>query len=767
MNTNILKPSLYAGVLFTLVACQSTDLPTTEWPAAFKGITNQPEQADKPYLTAGDKTYIIGQQNGDFPDMGGHAPGEMGGIWNQRIKLLDGFWVKIVDENGNAKWLDKATSYTTYPEGSSFKYENIQEGLTIDRFQFCPNGKNGAVITYTLTNNKSQPRQLTLEFVAKTDLYPVWPGEELGVKNEMDSLSWDTEHSLFQARDKGQNWFAVWGSTQPIVKYQIHSETLRPTQGKGISGSISQDIEIKANASQTVTFVVSGSTQSMDDALSTYQEISSSHDQLLEQKRNHYAQLLKRGNISIPDPDLQEVYNWCKINTEWLVQDLDSVGLFLGAGAIEYPWLFGCDNSYSLQGVVASGNQTLAMQTLRILKEMSEQVNGNGRILHEMSFSQDVWNKGNTQETAHFIVAVWQVFQWTGDKPFLQAMYPYMQKGIQYLFDEMDTNSNGYPEGYGIMEVRGLNAELIDVAVYSQQALDAMSHIATLMGDDALSAQYAERANYLLNKINQDFWDEQEGLYTDFYGTREQALKTTKGAIEQVRIQADDKVRDAQIAKYEAMYKQFEQYPKGTQKGWLTNRNWVISTPIETQIAPQKRAISQLEKIRKEHCGPYGPYLSAVEGDRMMTIATGVQAMAEAAYGRIDESMAYVHDIVKTFGRTLPGSINEMMPDYGCPAQAWTIYGIVTPLISYVFGIQPQSYKQTIKFAPQLPTGWDQITITDLEIAHNVIDYQVVRTDRGLDIKLTTTQPDWTYQVEPKNEPIHQFIVNGKTQPIP
>lgn len=205
MNTNIIKTSLYAGVLFTLVACQSTDQPTTEWPAAFKGLTNRPEQADMPYLTAGDKTYIIGQQNGDFPDMGGHAPGEMGGIWNQRIKLLDGFWVKIVDENGNAKWLDKATSYTTYPEGSSFTYENIQEGLTIDRFQFCPNGKNGAVITYTLTNNQSQPRQLTLEFVAKTDLYPVWPGEDLGVKNEMDSLSWDTEHSLFKAKDKVQN----------------------------------------------------------------------------------------------------------------------------------------------------------------------------------------------------------------------------------------------------------------------------------------------------------------------------------------------------------------------------------------------------------------------------------------------------------------------------------------------------------------------------------------------------------------------------------
>ena len=281
-----------------------------------------------------------------------------------------------------------------------------------------------------------------------------------------------------------------------------------------------------------------------------------------------------------------------------------------------------------------------------------------------------------------------------------------------------------------------------------------------------LASQYTEKSKTLLDKINHDFWNEQEELYADFYGTREQALQTTKGAIEQVLIQADTAVRQSQVAKYEAMYKQFESYPKGTQKGWLTNRNWVISTPIETHLAPRERAIAQLKKVRNEHCGPYGPYLSTVEGDRMMTIATGVQAMSEAAYGRIDESMAYVKDIVKTFGQTLPGSINEMMPDYGCPAQAWTIYGIATPLIRYVFGIHPESYKKTITFSPQLPTGWDQISISDLEIGSNTINYQVIRTEQGLDIKLDTTCPDWNYSVEPKSIPIHQFVVNGRTLPI-
>ena len=90
-----------------------------------------------------------------------------------------------------------------------------------------------------------------------------------------------------------------------------------------------------------------------------------------------------------------------------------------------------------------------------------------------------------------------------------------------------------------------------------------------------------------------------------------------------------------------------------------------------------------------------------------MTISTGVQAVAEAQYGRIDEALWYVGRIVETLDRTLPGSINEMMPDYGCFAISWTSYGIMVPLIEHVFGIRPDAVHRTVVLDPQVPTGWD------------------------------------------------------------
>lgn len=761
---------LFAGTLLGLMACHSKGNLANEEEVLtiMKGKSNQPDQRGNPCITAGDKTFIIGTQDGDFPDMGGHAPNEMGGVWNQKIKLLDGFWLKLTDEKGNAAWLQTADHYTTYPEGSSFSYVTSLPGVTVDRFQFCPNGQRGIIITYVFHNQSKETQHFKVDFVAKTDLFPVWPGKELGIQDGEDRLEWDADQALYKAQDSMHPWFVVWGANTPVISHELQAEIPHPTQGLGNSGSMTHEISLLAGEERQLTYVVAGSQENFLEAERTYQLLQTQKETLLQQKKDHYADVVRRGQISIPDKALQEVYNWCKINTDWLVQDLDSVGRFLGAGAVEYPWLFGCDNSYALQGVVASGDQALAIQTLRVLKEQSERINGNGRILHEMSFSGDIWNKGNTQETAHFIMAVWNVFLWTGDESFLTEMYPYMQKGIDYLFKEMDQNGNLFPEGYGIMEVRGLNAELIDVSVYAQQALDVMSKAASLFGDESLAEEYASRSATLLEKINTCFWDEDVQSYCDFYGMREQALQTTKGAMEQVNLSSktDDPIRATHLKLYEEMYRSFEKYPKETEKGWCTNINWVISTPMEVGIAPHDRAIKLLDKVRNEHCGEYGPYLSAVERMHMMTIATGVQAMAEAAYGRVDQALEYVHYIVNTFGYTLPGSINEMMPDYGCPTQAWTIYGIVKPLISYVYGIRPEAHKHKVTFRPQLPMGWDEIAICRLPIGKNQIDYCVKRTQQGLDIQLTSSESNWQYQVEETNIPIYRFTVNGKPQHI-
>ena len=56
-------------------------------------IEGNQDYIDSPYVTAGDRVYMVGHQTGTFPELGWHVKGEMGGIWLHPIKLMDGFEV--------------------------------------------------------------------------------------------------------------------------------------------------------------------------------------------------------------------------------------------------------------------------------------------------------------------------------------------------------------------------------------------------------------------------------------------------------------------------------------------------------------------------------------------------------------------------------------------------------------------------------------------------------------------------------------------------
>lgn len=731
--------------------------------SVFAGISNRGQNKDQPYVTAGDRMYLIGTQDGNFPDMGDHVPGEMGGLWLHPIKLVDEFWAKILDTKTNLEIaLPEAIEFVNYPYGNRFIYAPV-DSLEIERFQFSPDGQPGLIVQYKFTNKGNRSKTLKFQLLVKTDLRPVWFSERLGIKDAQDKVSWETLGKFFIAKDTDNTWFVVWGAAKSTDVQPIANATVPlNTKGKGVAAASEHRISIERKRSSTLTFVFTGSVSDKNQAINSYKYLAENHASLLEKKKKHYRSILERARIKIPDQHLQEVYNWVKVNTEWLVRDVPGIGRGLGGGLMEYPWWFGTE-TYSLQAMAATGNFDLAKQTLRLLKNHSMKENGNGRIVHEITTNGGISNPGNTQETAQFIITVGKLFEWSGDLDFIKEMYPFMKMSIHWLLNDMDQNKNLFPEGYGIMEVYGLNAELIDVAVYTQQALKSIAHIATVLDDPAAAKRYQELASKLETKINDGFWAEEEGSYCDFYGNRAQAISAAEGAIKQIRLKGENKLtqRDHELIEYyKQLIQKFSSMPN-TNRGWITNKNWVITTPMETGIAPKTRAIQLLDKIRKENVGEYGPYLSAVEKQAMMTISTGVQAISEGNYGRTDEAMWYVNKIVQTFNRKLPGSISEMMPDYGCFTIAWTSYGIVVPLIQHIFGVQPDAINKIVVFEPHLPTSWEDISIDNLQIGTNIVSFARAKTDKGIEYNLTAKDNGWNLVLKPKDLPGAKYYLNG------
>jgi hypothetical protein len=725
------------------------------------GISNQGRNRQQPYVTAGDRTYLIGTQDGNFPDMGHHVPGEMAGLWLPPIKLIGGFQARIAELSNNKEIpLAGSAEMITYPYGNRFKYGRVLDDLEIDRFQFSPDNRQGMIVQYRFKNLSAHTRRLRFEWSVKTDLRPGWYADRLGIRDGQDVVDWRASDGVFVARDADNPWFCVWGAVPPANARRVEQPI--SANGLGVAAASSYAVTVGPHATSTLTFVVSGSTTGESDALAAYDYLARHHVALLAEKVRHYASIIKRARISVPDQRLQDVYNWTRINMEWLVRDVPGLGRGLSAGFMEYPWWFGTE-TYSLQALMRTGDFELAKQTLRLLRSQSYKVNANGRIAHEITTDGAVANPGNTQETAQFILTVGQLFEWTGDMDFAREMYPAMKMGIDWLLGEMDQNHDLFPEGYGIMEVYGLNAELIDVAVYTQQALEAAARVADALNDADAKDRYGRLAADLKERINQRFWIEHDDTYGDFYGSRSQAISAAEGAIKQIGLKGADLTQRNKdlIAHYEGLKAEFLKMPEGN-RAWITNKNWVIATPMETGIAPRTRAIPLLDKIRRENSGEYGPYLSAVDRRSMMTISTGVQAVAEGMYGRTDEMMWYVDRIVQTFNRVSPGSISEMMPDHGCFTIAWTSYGIVLPVIDHVFGVRPDAANKTIVFEPHLPTGWENISIEDLPIGTNLVSFSRTRTGKGVIYDIEATENGWSFILREPALPNGRYFLNGR-----
>ena len=728
------------------------------------GISNQGRNKQQPYVSAGDRTYLIGTQDGKFPDMGRHIPDEMGGLWLSPIKLIDGFEARIADvETGKSTLLSESSEMIAYPYGNRFRYGRVLDDLDVDRFQYSPDHQQGLIVQYHFRNASDHARRLRLEWSVKTDLRPGWYADRLGIRDGEDVVEWRPHEGVFIARDIYNPWFCVWGAMPPAAARRIEHPDPIHTNGRGVTAGSSHTVTVGAHASSTLTFVVAGSTRGEADAVAAYRYLARHPAALLADKVARYGSMISRARITIPDQRLQEVYNWSRINMEWLVRDVPGIGRGLSGGFMEYPWWFGTE-TYSLQALTATGDFTLAKQTLRLLRDQSHKVNANGRIVHEITTDGYVPNPGNTQETAQFILTVGKVFEWTGDRDFARDMYPAVKSGIAWLLGEMHHDQDLFPQGYGIMEVYGLNAKLIDVAVYTQQALEAAERIAEMLHDTHGKDQYRKLASDLKQSINQRFWIEKDGTYADFYGSRSQAIGAAEGAIRQLGIKEAEQPtrRDKDlIGYYERLKAEFASQPEGD-RGWITNKNWVIATPMETGIAPRARAIQLLDKIRRENSGEYGPYLSAVERRSMMTISTGVQAVAEGKYGRSDEAMWYVDRIVQTFNRVSPGSISEMMPDHGCFTIAWTSYGIVLPLIEHVFGIRPDAANKAIVFEPHLPSGWKDISIEDLPVGDNLISFSRSERGQGVIYDIEASEDGWSFVLQENAPPNAKYLINGR-----
>ena len=743
----------------------------------------------KRYVTAGDRAYEVGTLDGAFPQIGSHVKGHMNGVWAHPIKLLDSY--RFLIDGQPFPSVNKFTSGAGYVE---FEYPETN-GLQITRTVFAPDGIPAVLVGLSLRNASNQTQSFRLLLEATSELIAAYPWSRTTPTSDQvhqpDRVSFEPICCglLFSAPDKP---FYALVSGLPLASNGRDSANfvlaLLPgsaPQPKQAVGQLIWQVTVTAGNELKLWFTVAGSHTGRTDAYLAGATALHQPDRLLRCKVAGRVALLARSQADIPNATLQAAFDWAKLNladmrrvvTDAQIQDTqygtqqgkiyppllatDALLSGFSAGYPDYPWYFGTDGAYTVFPLVAAGQIQAAKDHLRLLREVSRTVNGSsGKVLHEIVTDGSVYygtknQPGDTNETAEFATAVATLWRWTGDSEVRDDNYQFIIDGLRYLTGDLDVNKDGWPEGDGMVEEAGMGAEKLDVAVYTIRALNDLAEMAATKNDEATQKWAMDKAGVLLGRFEQDWWIPEQGLYADSLALNQEVPTNPLAAL-----------GTAPITKTQQLY-------------------WTNATPMEANFASSDHANTALPNLESSvFTGTNGFYQAGVGGGpngkgdlEASALPSSVMAVAEANYGRVDESLRYVLDIARQLDLEQPGALPEQMPSPGylpfpfqpftrraMVMQAWSSYGVLYPIVHYFLGIQPHMPQRLIIVLPQLPSSLPHLSIQNLRVGDEILAVAAQHSDK-LYVTEVTLPVGCRLEIGhtlPANASIESVTLNGK-----
>ena len=405
---------------------------------------------DRRYGVAGERARLIGFEDGRFYANGWHITGEMGGLWTEPLKLVDGVWFGIDDE-----WVGPASKFTSGWGYAKFALPSAG-GLTLERTDFAPDGRRAALLGLKMTNPGASSRTVTVKVDAHSELMTEYPWgfdnvEPHASQNLPDSAQYDAASGALVFRDQGKldhpnapvhDYAAMVASTMTPVAGETGSSPNeyrgpqgtnvctadeRPSLcddgpfGKGKGGQLRYEVTVPAGASRTLWVAAAGSDKGPTAARA---ELEGALDDPGAQFAAKVAERERWGRftrLSLPgDQRLAAAVDWGKQNILDLTRVAEDLQIrwtnqgkefpppqgsvararWVGAGFPDYPWMFATDGEYTAFASVAVGQFEAIEDHLRGLREISDILNDrSGVVTHEVISDGSIWFGKDSRRT--------------------------------------------------------------------------------------------------------------------------------------------------------------------------------------------------------------------------------------------------------------------------------------------------------------------------------------------------------------------------------
>jgi len=612
-----------------------------------------------------------------------------------------------------------ARTLTVHPESASILYAG--DSFRVRETLCVPINESGAVILFEVETE--QPLEIEVGFTA--DFQLEWPASLGGTY-----INWDSRAHAFVFGEEARKYAAFVGSPtgdNAHLSYQTNYSA---------SEENSFRLGVAPKGKETKAVVMAASVNGADDAAKTYQHLLTSYADAMRDSVDYYrGYLSKTVSLDLPDPALQQAYDWARLST---IQGLVN-NPYLGTGLVAgyrtsgvgqrpgFAWFFGRDSFWTSLALNAEGDYATARTAIDFISKYQRQ---DGKVPHEISQSASLvpWFKDypypyvSADATPLLIIALNDYVTQSGDLAFGRDKWDNAWRAYQFMRSTYDANGlaqnagvgHGWVEGGPLLPVKNEYYQ----AGLAVEALHALSNLAKLIGKDDLSKQLGAEFDKAKPALDQVYWLPEQKFYAF-------ALKQDNTRSEELSVES-------------------------TVPMWFGLPDSDRADQAITKLAAEEhqtdwgmRIISNRSKVYDGSGYHYGS---------VWPLFTGWASVGEYRYHRAlpaylnlrSNALLDVDGSLGHFSEVLSGDYYDSFST-SSPHQIWSSAMVISPILRGLFGLQVDAEKRQVNLTPHIPADWTTFGIHNVHDGGVELDFQYHKTADAvvLETKRTGTGDCW------------------------
>lgn len=678
-------------------------------------VLRQHVEAGMPFTVSGERGVLLGDQQGTFE------------AWVLPVKLFSDFRITahLADYDVPIDLNRDAAEIEVYPDRTVITYAHI--GFRVRQIMFAPNGVEdgtGAVVLFQI--NSTKPLDLT--FNMKPEVRPMWPDPTEGTPSpDWVKLGASGYYVLHMDFPNIAGAIAMPGAEPGILAPYEEKPTYYPLQLK-----LHYDPQ-RDGAKYFPLLMAVGMTDKTATNIALRDKLMQLDNDLPEIYAAHAASYAKMQqeltSIETPDKELDRDFAWAVMAVEQLKVKLHTTGEtalvagYYSSGDSARPgfgWCFGRDALYTMYAINAFGDFKLSREELEFLIKRQRD---DGKIMHEYSQTAALvdWKSlpymyAAADSTPLFLTAMLNYVRSSGDVSFLKENREAVEKAWHFETTH-DTDGDGIydnSQGTGWVESwpPGMPHQEIYLAELDRQASSAMAELDKLLGNDAEANAAAARATEIREKIEEEYYLPAQQRYAFSWngnGKRDE----TSTMFPAIAWWSDDQG----LQHADNSFRLWASHDFSTDWGL---RDVAASDPLYNPIS--------------YHQGSVWP------------LFTGWMAVAEYRTGHVLSGYAHLMQNADLTTAQDPGAVTELLSgDYYIPFgrstthQLWSSAMVITPVLTGMFGIEPDALTGTIALDPHLPADWNEAKVRQIHVGDSVCALQFERRGPNLIARVTTS----------------------------